>query len=135
MFWFYKDVFCSFFATILLVVIPLMNGISCWVLFKRTLNKIIIGALLSLVTSYANFWLYYVFYCLLCSINIVGFGSESLGIKVMTIFICGGFTCWLYRVGMRRRHKLKSKCPVNPVNPVKKIISENPRSPRLRKEK
>jgi hypothetical protein len=108
MFWFYKDVFCSFFTTILLVVIPLMNGISCCILFKRILNKIMIGTLLSLVTSYLNFWLYYVFYCFLCSINIVDFGSESLGIKVMTVIICGGFTFCLYKIGFRKRQKSKT---------------------------
>jgi hypothetical protein len=109
---------------ILFGVIPVLNWFFVWRLFNKDWQKIVYGFGLGLATPLLNFMIYYVLYFALYPIIMRDepLGGETPLFKVIhsvvTIVVCGGFTYWLYRFGMRTRYK--SKNPVNPVNPVKK---------------
>ena len=104
--YFFISLLKSWLNLTIVILIPAFNGIACFFIFRRIINKILVGIALVLGTFIANLCIYFFIYFLLFSVFMhrkpVGTEPPLLYTVhlIITIFICGCFTVWLYKVGI-----------------------------------
>ncbi|MHC5183738.1 MAG: hypothetical protein ACYSPI_05630 [Planctomycetota bacterium] len=103
---------------IIFVLFPILNSIFLWRIFDKRWQKIVFAFGIGMATPFLN---YVIMFC----VWFMGidhsrcFDWEYTWIQsVVTMTLCGGFSCCLYALE-RRRRKLKSDLTKNkPENPV-----------------
>ena len=110
---FFVSLLESPFFILLLFLIPVLNGIACFLIFKRIIIKVLLGIILVPITFVLNVCCYLLLYFFLFSIFMHGkpVGTEPPSFyrihKVITILICGCFTVWLYKIGINNAEMRK----------------------------
>ena len=88
------------FLTIV-ILIPVLNGIACFFIFRRIIIKVLVGTALVLVTFIANYCFSIFLFLFMQAFNVNGKHSFDTISQIITIFLCGCFTVWLYKIGIR----------------------------------
>ena len=106
--YFFISLLKSPFFILLFFLIPMLNGIACFLIFRRIIIKVLVGIALALVSFITNICLYFFLFFFLHTF-IVYSKDRPVGTPhpfldtihlIITIFICGCFTVWLYKVGI-----------------------------------
>ena len=91
----------------IVILIPVLNGIACFFIFRRIIIKVLVGIALVLVTFIANYCFSIFLFLFMQAFNVNGKHSFDTISQIITIFLCGCFTVWLYKIGIRNTEMRK----------------------------